>query len=57
MIIVWAAIGIAALVSSVAWSRYCGSKDLDLGGVSHQWLAEQRQRIRMGSHNGETRPT
>jgi hypothetical protein len=46
MTVVWAAVGIAALVFAVAWSRYRRSKDpaLGLGVVSHQWLAEQRQR-------------
>jgi len=41
---VWAAIGVAALISSIAWSRYRRWKDPALGVVSHQWLAEQRQR-------------
>jgi type VI protein secretion system component VasF len=44
MTIVWAAIAVAGLVCVVAWSWYRRSQDRDLGVVSHQWLAEQRQR-------------
>jgi hypothetical protein len=45
MTLVWAAIAIAGLVSFVVWSKYRRFKDRDLGVVSHQWLAEQRQRL------------
>jgi len=42
--IVWAAIAVAGLVCVVAWAFYRRRKDDDLGVISHQWLAEQRQR-------------
>jgi heme exporter protein D len=44
MTLVWAAIAVAVLVWVVALLRSRRSKDRDLGVVSHQWLAEQRQR-------------
>jgi hypothetical protein len=44
MTIIWTAIAIAGLVWFVAWSWHRRSQDRDLGVVSHQWLAEQRQR-------------
>jgi hypothetical protein len=43
--IVWIAIAVAGLVSLILWSKYRRGKDPDLGVVSHQWLAEQRQRL------------
>ncbi len=44
MTLVWVALLVAGLVFLVAWSRHRRGKDPALGVVSHQWLAEQRQR-------------
>jgi hypothetical protein len=40
----WTAIAAGGLVCLVAWAWYQRRKDDDLGVISHQWLAEQRQR-------------